>query len=196
MDFPNGDFVLVSRDEVPVGTFAGAWDPQQHAVYGPFDVDVREGDVLTFRGVVRRIVGLPERWRNPFTGWEAGTVCKIEAAQPFLRDLGTLQRKTGVVFNKDLNTNVPVFVTVWSGPCLVDPPTTEGSEVEAGQQKLSIQPFTVSVPLEVTDVKPDDRFTVTASADPRMVGRPLTVTRTKGASLAQVRVFTAIENQG
>ena len=168
----------------------GGVDLEHSVVYLRGLADVRDGDVLSFGGYSRRVVAEPVTWHG------AGLVVQFEPAPPMLRDAGTLERRNGTMWDRVLNTEVPVWEPLWSGPALVDPPTTEGSEAEAGQQRLTVQPFTVSVPLTVTDIRPDDRFTLTECDDPLLVGRALQVIRVKGASLAQVRQFTAIDNQG
>lgn len=168
----------------------GGVDMDHNVVYLRGLPDVRDGDVLEFGTYTRRVVAEPETWHG------AGVVVKFEPMPPLLRDVGVLERRNGTTWDRNLNTEVPNWDSLWSGPALVDPPTTEGSEAEAGQQRVTVQPFTVSVPLSVTDIRPDDRFTLTESDDPLMVGRHLQVIRVKGASLAQVRQFTAIDNQG
>lgn len=194
--FAQGDPVKVQRDGVLVATVLCGWDPAQSKLYGPYGADIRQGDTLLFRGRARRVVAEVEQWMSPFTRWRAGSVITVEKAAAHLRDLGRLERSVGTQFDPLTNKRTTQWESVWDGPCLVDPPTTAGGEVDAGQQQISVQPFTVSVPLEVTDISPGYRFIVTASDDPRAVGRPLAVTRVEAASLAQVRVFTAVDNQG
>lgn len=178
--------VTVSRTSA---VMLGSFDPSTDKLYTAPGVDVAIGDVLTIRGIPRRVLVPPEVWLG------AGVVVTVEKLTPYLPDTGSLARQNGTVFDRTLNTEVPNWVQFWTGPCLVDPPTSAGSEAEAGQQLVTVQPFTVSVPLTVVDIRPGDRFTASASADPRLVNRPLLVTRTKGASLAQVREFTAIDNE-
>jgi hypothetical protein len=67
---------------------------------------------------------------------------------------------------------------------------------ETGSRYRVVQPFTVQVPLEVTDIRPDDQFRVTSSQDPRLITRVLEVTRVKAESMAVKREFTAVDNQG
>ena len=40
-------------------------------VYAPIDTDVLEGDRLTVRGITYEVQGNPQRWVNPFTGWQS-----------------------------------------------------------------------------------------------------------------------------
>jgi hypothetical protein len=184
--------VTATRGGTAVFAGVGGVDMNHSVLYLRGVADVRDGDVLTFGGESRRVIKEPESW------FGAGLVVSFEPSYPLLRDLGALSRQNGTTFDRALNTEVPTWQTLWSGPCLVDPPTIDGSatDAEVAQQMLTVQPFTVSVPLEVVDIRPDDRFIVTRSDDPWMVGRPLQVTRVKGASLAQQRQFTAISNEG
>lgn len=47
----------------------------------PYGADVVAGDVVSLPGDQARyqVHGRPARWRNPFTGWEAGTVARLKA---------------------------------------------------------------------------------------------------------------------
>jgi hypothetical protein len=113
-----------------------------------------------------------------------------------LIDIGSLYRQNGTTYDPDANTEVPVWEPTWTGPCLVLVPAGGGVDAEAGQQMITVQPFTVQVPLEVTDIRPDDQFRVTSSQDPRLITRVLEVTRVKAESMAAKREFTAVDNQG
>lgn len=195
--FPHPEDAEVFRDGVYIATFGAGFDPHADALYLPAGADILQADTVTFRDRLFRVKASPEVWRNPFTGWEAGTVAYLEeTVSGYLPDLGILYRPGPTAWDPDLNTEAPTWTVVWSGPCLVETPGTAGTEAEAGEQRLSVQPFQVTVPLSVTDIRPDDHLTVTDSADPRLIGRPLQVTRVQAASLAQYRVFTAIDNQG
>lgn len=199
MTYPSGEPAVVERDGEPVGTYLAGYDPHAGALYFPPEADVALADTVGLRSQLYRVVLVPEVWRSLFTGWVAGVVAYVEPASSVetLPDVGVLARQTGTTFDRDANTDVPVWETVWEGPCLVEPPASaDGSETEAAEQRISVQPLLVSVPLVVADVRPTDRFTVTASADPRLVGLPLQVVRVKAGSLAKVRQFSAIDNQG
>lgn len=55
------------------------------ALYGPYELDIRNGDQVViddgpYAGTWR-VDGEPAHWRNPFTGWEAGTVAPITRAK-------------------------------------------------------------------------------------------------------------------
>ena len=41
-------------------------------VYAAVGADVLPSDRLVIRGLVYEVVGSPEVWRSPFSGWEAG----------------------------------------------------------------------------------------------------------------------------
>lgn len=50
-------------------------------LYGPYGLDINEADRIEVDGQVYRIVGVPQRYRHPLTGWEAGvTVDLVRAA--------------------------------------------------------------------------------------------------------------------
>lgn len=46
-------------------------------VFGPADMDVDATDRLEVRGEVYEVIGVPQRPRNPWTGWEPGTTVKL-----------------------------------------------------------------------------------------------------------------------
>lgn len=52
------------------------------ALYGPVDVDIRAGDrVRSPDGTEWDVTGLPRRYTNPFTGWQAGSETPLQAAR-------------------------------------------------------------------------------------------------------------------
>lgn len=197
--YPHGDQVTIERAGDPVGEVLGAFDPQELVLYLPDGTDVARADDVGLRGATYRVGSAPEVWVNPWTGWRAGVVVRLEvlAGATELPDTATLERPGAPVWDRDANTEVPGWTTIWTGPVLVETPTgASGTDAQAAEQRLSIQPMTVNAPLELVDVQPDDRLTVTTSSDPRLVGRPLQVTRVKAGSLATLRQFSVIDNQG
>lgn len=50
-------------------------------VIGPVDADWRVGDRTEFEGRVWQAVGVIERTRNPFTGWEPGSQMVFEMVE-------------------------------------------------------------------------------------------------------------------
>lgn len=66
--------------------------------------------------------------------------------------------------------------TRYTGKCRVKPSALSANQaVQAGERAVSLWPFTVSVPIAVDNVELDDIVTVTASADPSLVGHRLRV---------------------
>lgn len=50
-------------------------------LFGPFDLDVMERDLIEAGGVTYRTVGAPARWEHPMTGWKAGCTIDLERAE-------------------------------------------------------------------------------------------------------------------
>jgi hypothetical protein len=195
MIFDHGDLVVIERGGNPVGEALGAFDPALLVLYLPEGADVAEGDAITLRGSSYRIKGDPEVWVNPWTGWDAGIAAHLELV--LLPDQAVLERAGPPVWDRDLNTQVPGWVTIWTGPVLVEtPPSVAGIEAPAAEQRLTLMPMLVTAPLELIDVQPDDRLTVLSSRDPFLVGRRLEVTRIRGGSGVNLRQFSVIDNQG
>lgn len=55
------------------------WDVD---LLGPYDADFQPEDVVTLAGDDTRyhVHGVVKRWKNPMTGWEAGSVTRLKAA--------------------------------------------------------------------------------------------------------------------
>lgn len=177
----------------------GFVDPHEGRLYLPAGAWVVPGDTVQTGGQLGsyRVAALPEEWRNPFTGWEAGVVVALQRIDgAALPDAALLERPGPPVFDREANEYVPSWQPLGTWRVRVELPTSEGSELDVAEQRLTLQPFLVTAPLELTDVQPGDRLTVTASADPRLVGRPLEVTRIKAGSLANARQFSVVDNQG
>ena len=48
-------------------------------LYGPFGVDIKAEDrIRTADGDLWNVIGDPEPWQHPMTGWEPGTVTHLE----------------------------------------------------------------------------------------------------------------------
>jgi hypothetical protein len=58
----SGDLSARGRQGVIVGQM----------LFAPYDTDIRYTDQIEVDGVLYDIDGEPGRWRNPFSGWEAG----------------------------------------------------------------------------------------------------------------------------
>jgi hypothetical protein len=199
VNYPYGDLVTVERDGDQVAEVLGAFDPHELVLYLPDGTDVAKADAVGLRGSVYRADTVAEIWVNAFTGWRAGVVVHLVVlpSDAELPDTAVLERPGAPVWDRDANTQVPGWVTIWTGPVLVEtPPSVSGVEALAAEQRLTLMPLLVSAPLELIDVQPDDRLTITSSADPWLVGRELEVTRVRGGSLVTLRQFSVINNQG
>lgn len=59
----------------------------QDTIYGPYDADVKAQDTVTvpdgqpLAAGKYQVTGEPERWKNPFTGLEAGCVIHLTGIQ-------------------------------------------------------------------------------------------------------------------
>ena len=99
-------------------------------------------------------------------------------AEHLMTDTCTITRANGdPTYNPSTLTYTPATpTTVYSGKCRVKPSVLSGNTtVQAGEERVALWPFSVSVPFSATDVELDDIVTVTASADASLVGRPLRV---------------------
>lgn len=65
--------------------------------------------------------------------------------------------------------------TLYTGKCRVKPENVMDRQVQAGERPVQIWPYTVSVPMTVTSIPVGATVTVTASADPDLVGQVFTV---------------------
>jgi hypothetical protein len=138
-------------------------------------------------------------WRNPFTGWEAGSVVVLDAAPVSLPDLGSVFRNASGSPVLDENTGVLTYPTdnpVWTGPCSAEAENAQGNSPELGGQRVGIVPFVITVPLSLVDVKAGDQFRVSQSRDSRLTTRLLTITAVRGSSSSLVRQLVAFDNQG
>lgn len=107
----------------------------------------------------------------------AGTITAAGqvAAEAIMVDAGTLTRYGVQTWDETTGVETrPVLATPYTGKCRVRGAGGD-SPAEAGEQQISKWPFTVSLPALVVDVKLNDVFTLTDSADPSLVGVPLRV---------------------
>lgn len=196
--FAAPEAVTVVRDGATVDVLQGAYDPLEGRVYLPYGADVLSGDTISVRGLTRTTSADRQDWHNPFTNREAGSVVILDAAPASLPDLGQLLRGGGSpVLDETTGELTPTAGTqVWSGACLVEPAQSDGSNPEIGDQQVGIVPFTVTIPLAVTDVRPGDLFKVTSSRDQRLLTRTLVVKAIRASSTALTRTLLAFDNQG
>lgn len=187
----DGETIAVLRAGLRVGPSRGGYDPAKDQLYLDACADVRAGDVVQVRGQSRRVVDVPEVWRG------AGTVVQLAELAAFL-DAGELVRPAAGPGRWDYSTNAYVAATdlvVWSGACTITSVDT-GVEADVAEQMVTTQTLEVETPVGLVDVKPGDVFRATSSADPRLVGRRLVVTRVQADSAGAVRVIRVIDNQG
>lgn len=113
-------------------------------------------------------------------------------AEALMVDEVALYRPGPDVFDRDTGQTVPGphLVDFYSGKARVKPTPTVGSEVEAGEQRVTLRGFTVSLPWgsPLPDggerPKPGDLVDVTASLDARLAGLRLWVTGIEYSSTA------------
>src|SRR5690349_16631937 len=90
-------------------------------------------------------------------------------AEFLMTDSGTLVRPSSTpVTDPDTGAVTYPEATLYTGQARVRPGA--GRQVEAGDQVLQAITHTVSLPMSHTDVKPDDVWITTASADASLVG--------------------------
>jgi hypothetical protein len=199
MLFPAGEPVLVTRNGVTVAELPGGIDPLENRVYLPFGADVRGGDTLSFRGLTRTTSQDVQDWRNPFTGWQAGSVVILDPAPATLPDLGQLLRNSMAAPVLDEETGALVFTDddpVWTGPVKAEAADSQGLTPELGTQRVGVVPFLLTVPLSLVDVKAGDQFRVLQSRDSRLTTRLLTITAVRASSTSLTRDLVAFDNQG
>lgn len=87
----------------------------------------------------------------------------------------TVTRKTGAALGAD-DKYVDTFDTVYTGPCRLRP-FRSGHNTESGQVAVMMRGYDVQLPFDVPGVfDRGDIVTITQSADPSAVARPMVVT--------------------
>lgn len=183
-----------------------AWDPHTRTAYLATSKDwpwpPAVGDRLSIEAVGNfRVTQPPEAWRNPFTGWDAGLALAelqlLDVRDGDLPDLATFERPGPPTWDREANTDVVAWAETMQARVSVEAADSSAwAEFELGEQRVGVQPYVVALGLDVTDVQPGDRLTVTRSDDPYLVGRPLQVARVKGGTSAVTRQLIALDNQG
>lgn len=194
-----GEPVQVSRGGQPLRTLYGGVDWAEHRLFLEPGSDVRQGDLASFRGLTRRINANPQVWYNPMTGWDAGTVAYFDPDPAFLPDWGHIRRPSP---QPTLNEETGELAytpgpQVWSGPCLVVPGIGQGiNPNDFAGQRTSAMTHVITVPLDCTDVMPEDLFFVTTSRDPLLTTRTLVVIGVRLTSTDETRDLLVRDNQG
>lgn len=115
-------------------------------------------------------------------------------AEQTMTDTCTITRAGEPVYNPATLAYTASSTTVYSGKCRVKPSALSGNTtVQAGEERVALWPYAVSVPVSVTDVELDDLVTVTASADASLVGRVLRVRSTARGTHITARRLDAEE---
>ena len=98
------------------------------------------------------------------------------AAERLMVDTCTITRNGDPVFDSTTGTYAQPTSPVYTGKCRVKPSVLSGNTtVQAGEKRVALWPFSVSVPMSVADVQLDDIVTVTGSADASLVGVTLRI---------------------
>ena len=130
----------------------------------PYESGVARGEVLEFRGRRWLTVGGPDAYHHPFTGWEPG---ESVACAPAFATV-TIDRLGDPVFNPATGRSEPSVTPMWSG--LAFAPLESGGDPRVIAAEAAVPTGrTILLPSDAV-VAADDRVTVTASADPLMVG--------------------------
>lgn len=98
-------------------------------------------------------------------------------AEQQMTDTATITGPAGTpTFNATTGAYTPSpGATLYTGKCRVKPQNVVDRTVQAGERPVHIWPYVVSVPMTATGIPVDATVTVTASADPDLVGQVLTV---------------------
>lgn len=92
-------------------------------------------------------------------------------AESLMLDTCTISRAGAETFDDATGTYSDTESTVYSGKCRLKPSVLSADRVaQAAERQIALWPFSVSLPVDVTDVELDDVVTVTASQDPSLVG--------------------------
>lgn len=98
-------------------------------------------------------------------------------AESLMLDACTITRNDGdPVFDSTTGTYSQPTTPIYTGKCRVKPSVLSGNTtVQAGEERVALWPYSVSVPVAVADVRLDDIVTVTTSADASLIGVTLRV---------------------
>lgn len=106
---------------------------------------------------------------------ELGSMRETVAAH--LPDTCTISTPGQPVLDKNTGTYTnPAGAPVYSGPCRVRPAGQRGDlVVQAGGEPVTFRTYDATIPWDAAGVEVDHILTLTTSADPSLVGRPLRV---------------------
>lgn len=86
------------------------------------------------------------------------------------------------------------FAAYYTGKCRVMDSRSIGADALAGEQQVTTLSYLVEVPQSVTDVGLEHIVTITASRDPWLVGRSLTVSRVRGLTFSSSRILVCVDD--
>jgi hypothetical protein len=93
-----------------------------------------------------------------------------------LTDTCSIVRRTQGAFNEGTGQyGAPTDAPVYSGVCRVAPRNVQAPRVVVGEEAVIDRSQWVFLPQSTVGVKPEDIVTVTASEDPDVIGREMTV---------------------
>jgi hypothetical protein len=97
-------------------------------------------------------------------------------AESLMTDACTIQTVLGETLDEDTLQLIPTLEPLYSGKCLVSGGSTSQSAAGigrygAGERAVITETRIVKVPAAVSGIKPDQLLTITACADPELVGR-------------------------
>lgn len=96
------------------------------------------------------------------------------AHEQVMLDTCTVRHKTGQALDAN-DVMVPIYVTVYSGPCRVKA-FRMGHQTEAGQVAILMRGYDVQIPWDAPgQILRADILTIDTSDDTWVIGRPLTV---------------------
>jgi hypothetical protein len=114
---------------------------------------------------------------------EAALAAGRAEAEALMRDTITVYRPAPDVFDRATGNTIPgTAVTFYTGKARVKPDQLADSEVQAGEQEVTLRqykvtlPFSTALPASGERPRPGDVVDVTASPDPRLGGLRLWVT--------------------
>jgi hypothetical protein len=102
--------------------------------------------------------------------------------ESMLPDRCTIRQPGSTAFDAGTYTSTTGAV-VYEGPCRVHPQGRSDAVVQAGEEPVTQRTYDVTLPSSASGIEVDHVLTVTESADPDLVGRPLRVRDAKVASV-------------
>lgn len=96
--------------------------------------------------------------------------------QTLMRETCRVERGTRGALDPATGRYTPTSTVVYNGRCDVKPLAAGADSAVVGERDVVLRRYDAALPFDTLGtIAVDDVLTVTASADPRLVGRPLTV---------------------